>query len=283
VVVLGERPGPAIGLPTRTEQGELLLAIHVGTGEFPRVVLAPATVEDSFYLTAKAFNLADKYQIPVIILTDTHLANSFNDADKFDLQKVTIDRGAVVSVDEAAELKDFKRYRVTDSGISPRVLPMQSRTLLVADSDEHDESGHLTESADFRNQQVAKRLRKYEGLKKEMGAPRFHRMPGAELTLIGWGSTYGAIMEASEILKTQGKPNNVLHITEIWPFPAEAVAAALKEAPLSFVVESNATGQLAYLIRAETGLQVSGRINKWDGRPISANYIVGELNKKGTG
>jgi 2-oxoglutarate/2-oxoacid ferredoxin oxidoreductase subunit alpha len=280
VVVLGERPGPAIGLPTRTEQGELLFAIRVGTGEFPRVVLAPATVEDAFYLTGKAFNLADKYQVPVIILTDTHLANSFNDTDRFDLKKVPIDRGALVSAEEAAGLTDYKRYRVTDSGISPRILPMQSRTLLVADSDEHDESGHLTENSDFRTQQVAKRLRKYDGLKKEIGPPRFHRMPGAKLTLIGWGSTYGAIMEASEILKTEGRPNNVLHITEIWPFPAESVAAALKETPDSIVVESNATGQLAYLIRAETGLQVSGRINKWDGRPMSARYIIDELNQK---
>jgi 2-oxoglutarate/2-oxoacid ferredoxin oxidoreductase subunit alpha len=281
VVVLGERPGPAIGLPTRTEQGELLLAIRVGTGEFPRVVLAPATIEDAFYLTAKAFNLADEFQIPVIILTDTHLANSFSDTDKFDLAKISINRGALVSEQEAAELTDYKRYRITDSGISPRVLPVQSRTLLLADSDEHDESGHSTESADIRTQQVAKRLRKYEGLKKEIGLPRFQRMPGAELTLIGWGSTYGAIMEASEILKTRGKPNNVLHITEIWPFPAESVAAALKETPQSVVVESNATGQLAYLIRAETGLQVSGRVNKWDGRPISANYILDELGKAG--
>ena len=156
---------------------------------------------------------------------------------------------------------------------------MQSRNVAIADSDEHDETGHLTESAEIRTQQVAKRLRKYEGLKKEIAAPRFNRMPGAVFTLIGWGSTYGAIMEASAILKKEGLPNNVLHITEIWPFPAESVAAALKEAPRSIVVESNATGQLADLIRAETGLKVSGRVNKWDGRPISAQYILDRLKK----
>ncbi len=221
MVVLGERPGPAVGLPTRTEQGELLFAIRAGTGEFPRAVLAPATAEDAFYLTAKAFNLAEKYQIPVIILTDTHLANSFSDVDKFDLKKVKIERGELLSDEEAGKLSDYKRYKVTDSGISPRALPMQSRALVVSDSDEHDETGHLTESAEFRTQQVAKRLRKYTGLKSEISPPRFHQMPDAEITLIGWGSTYGAIMEASEMLKKEGLANNVLHFTEIWPFPAE--------------------------------------------------------------
>lgn len=215
VIVLGERPGPAVGLPTRTEQGELLFAIRVGTGEFPRAVLAPATVEDAFYLTAKAFNLAEKYQIPVIILTDTHLANSFNDVDKFDLKQVKIERGALLSDDEAGKLSDYKRYKVTESGVSPRALPMQSRALVVSDSDEHDETGHLTESAEFRTQQVAKRLRKYTGLKSEINPPRFHEMANAEITLTGWGSTYGAIMEASETLKKDGVANNVLHLAEI--------------------------------------------------------------------
>ena len=231
VVVLGERPGPAVGLPTRTEQGELLFAIRVGTGEFPRVVLAPATIEDAFYLTVKAFNLAEKYQIPVIILTDTHISNCYNDVDKFDLNQVKIERGALLSDEEAGKLTDYKRYKITESGISPRALPMQSRTLVVSDSDEHDETGHLTESAEIRTQQVSKRLRKYVELKKEIGQPRFHQMPGAELTLIGWGSTYGAIMEASEMLKKKGVANNVLHISELWPFPVEAVIGSSKRNP----------------------------------------------------
>lgn len=279
VVVLGERPGPAVGLPTRTEQGELLFAIRVGTGEFPRAVLAPATVEDAFYLTARAFNLAEKYQIPVIILTDTHLANSYSDVEKFDLKKVKVERGELLSDEEASQLTDYKRYKVTESGISPRVLPMQSRALVVSDSDEHDETGHLTESAEFRTQQVAKRLRKHDGLRKEIGQPRFHQMPDAEIILVGWGSTYGAIKEASEMLKKEGVANNVLHLTELWPFPAEAVAAALKQTKKSVVIENNATGQLAYLIHAETGIPVDAKINKWDGRPISPQYILDELKK----
>jgi 2-oxoglutarate/2-oxoacid ferredoxin oxidoreductase subunit alpha len=280
VIVLGERPGPAVGLPTRTEQGELLFAIRTGTGEFPRAVLAPATVDDAFYLTIKAFNLAEKYQIPVIILTDTHLANSFNDAAKFDLASVKIERGELLSDEEASKLKDYKRHKVTASGVSPRALPMQSRALVVTDSDEHDETGHLTDNPEFRTQQVSKRLRKYDGLKKEIGQPRFLKMPDARITLVGWGSSYGAIEEASEILKKEGLANNILHLTEIWPFPSDAVSAALKETPESAVIENNATGQLAYLIHSETGHQAKWRINKWDGRPISAQYIVEELKKE---
>ena len=280
VVVLGQRPGPAVGLPTRTEQGELHFAIRSGTGEFPRAVLAPATAEDAFYLTAKAFNLAEKYQTPVIILTDTHLANSFQDFPKFDLNRITIERGALLSDREAAGITDYRRHRVTESGISPRALPMQSRAVVVTDSDEHDEAGHLTESAEIRTQQVAKRMRKNEGLKREISPPRHQKTPGAEMTLIGWGSTYGAIKEASEILKKEGTNCNILHFTEVWPFPAGVVVDALQESPKSIVIESNATGQLADLIRAETGIQVSRRINKWDGRPISARYIVEALKKE---
>jgi 2-oxoglutarate ferredoxin oxidoreductase subunit alpha len=279
VVVLGERPGPAVGLPTRTEQGELLFAIRTGTGEFPRAVFAPANVEDAFWLTVKAFNLAEKYQIPVIILSDTNLANSYSDTEKFDLSGVTIERGALLSNDEAARGTDFKRYQITESGISVRAFPLQGRVLVVADSDEHGEDGHLTESAQFRTQQVAKRLRKYQGLKNEIGLPRFHEMPGARLTLIGWGSTYGAIMEASAILKSEGTANNVLHFSELWPFPSEFVSSILKNTPRSAVIENNATGQLADLIRGETGYQVSSRINKFDGRPMSAQYILDALKR----
>lgn len=280
VVVLGERPGPGVGLPTRTEQGELLFTIRTGTGEFPRAVLAPATVEDAFYLTAKAFNLAEKYQIPVIILTDTHLANSYNDVKKFDLNQMKIERGELLSNEEADKLTEYRRHQVTESGISPRLLPMQSRHVVVTDSDEHDEFGHTTESANFRTEQVAKRLLKYDGLKKDMGQPRYHKTPDSDLTLIGWGSTYGAIMEASDLLKKEGVANNVLHLTEIWPFPEDIVSSALQATKKNVVIENNATGQLAYLIRAETGIKVEHQINKWDGRPISPQFIINELKKE---
>jgi len=280
VIVLGQRPGPAVGLPTGTEQGELLFAINTGTGEFPRAVFAPANVQDAFYLIAKAFNISDRYQIPVIVLIDTHLANSYNDTPKFDLKQINIDRGELINNKEAEKLSDYRRYKDTPSGISPRALPMQSRVLVVSDSDEHDESGHLTEDAQIRTQQVAKRLRKYEGLENEIANPRFLEMSGADLTLIGWGSTYGAILETSQILKSEGIPNNILHICEVWPFPAIFVKSALSKTKRNIVIESNATGQLADLIQSQTGIKVTGKVNKFDGHPISPQYILGELKKE---
>ena len=159
VVVEGQRPGPAIGLPTRTEQGDLEFILHAAHGEFPRAVLAPSTVEDAFWVMVKAFNLAEKYQIPVIILTDHHLANSYATVDKFDLSKVDIDRGVIFSAEEANE-SEYKRHEITESGISPRAFPGQQRALVVTDSDEHDEAGHLIEDAETRTQMVRKRMRK---------------------------------------------------------------------------------------------------------------------------
>jgi 2-oxoglutarate ferredoxin oxidoreductase subunit alpha len=280
VVVLGQRPGPATGLPTRTEQGELWFAIHAGHGEFPRAVLAPGTAEEAFNLAVKAFNLAEKYQTPVIILTDDHLASSYRTVAGFDLAGVKIERGALLSDVEVANFTDYKRHRVTDSGISPRALPLQGRALVVTDSDEHDETGHLIEDAANRRAQNSKRLRKMNGLAAEISPPQLHRVPKAEMTLIGWGSTCGAIWEAASILKRQGLAVNTLHLTEVWPFPAEAVSRALAMTPKSIVAENNATGQMARLIRRETGYKVSGSLLRFDGRPFTPQTIVAELGKE---
>jgi 2-oxoglutarate ferredoxin oxidoreductase subunit alpha len=280
VVVLGQRPGPATGLPTRTEQGELWFALHAGHGEFPRAVLAPSTAGDAFYAAVKAFNLAEKYQTPVIILTDHHLATSYATVDRFDLNKVEIDRGELLSDEKVKNLTEYKRHLVTESGISPRALPGQGKALVVTDSDEHDEAGHMIEDAATRNEQVEKRLRKLDGLKQEITGPEFHKSDGAATTLIGWGSTYGAIQEAAVMLRKDGIAVNTLHFSQIWPFPAEAVASALKESKKSIVIEGNATAQLAALIRRETGQKVDTTILKYDGRPFSPGEIVDRLRKE---
>jgi 2-oxoglutarate ferredoxin oxidoreductase subunit alpha len=280
VVVLGQRPGPATGMPTRTEQGELWFALHAGHGEFPRAILAPATAEEAFHAIIKAFNLAEKYQTPVIILTDHHLATSYATVERFDLKRVKIDRGEILSDEEASTLIDYKRHLVTDSGVSPRALPGLGKVLVVTDSDEHDEAGHMIEDGETRNQQNLKRLRKQNGLKAEISSPRFQESPNAEFTLIGWGSTYGAIKEAADLLKKDNLPVNILHISEIWPFPVEAVASVLKNGAKSIVIESNATAQMAQLIRRETGYNVDGTILKSDGRPFSPQEIVDRMKKE---
>lgn len=280
VIVLGQRPGPAVGLPTRTEQGELTFAVYGGSGEFPRAVLAPRTVEDAFYLTVKAFNLAEKYQIPVVMLTDQHLASSYQTVSKVDLQKVKIDRGQLISDKEASTLSEYKRHQFTDSGISPRLMPMPGKPLVVTDSDEHDEAGHMIEDAGIRTRMMLKRMKKVDGLRKEMASPRSHIKPNARATLIGWGSTYGAIMEAASMLERDGLRVNVLQLNELWPFPRSAFASALAKSKTNMVVENNATGQLAHLIRAETGIDTNHNILKFDGRPFSPTYIAEEVKKE---
>ena len=280
VVVDGQRAGPAIGLPTRTEQGDLLFALHAAHGDFPRVVMAPANVEDAFWLTVKAFNLAEQYQVPVIILTDQYLASSYATGERFDLSKVQIRRGQLLSEVDPSRLASYKRYQITSSGISPRAFPLQSTALVVADSDEHNEEGHLIEDAETRTAMMLKRLRKLEDLKKEISGPRMHGPAQADITLIGWGSTLGALRGAVDLATQDGLSVNLIHFTEIWPFPAEAASLALRGSKKTLAVESNATAQFAHLLRAETGHQVSGSILKFDGRPFTPAYVLRQLKKE---
>jgi 2-oxoglutarate ferredoxin oxidoreductase subunit alpha len=279
VIVDGQRPGPAVGLPTRTEQGDLQFVLHAHHGDFPRAVLAPATIEDAFWVTVKAFNWAEKYQLPVIILTDQHLASSHATVDSLDLSQVTIDRGTLFSEKKDDPL-EYKRHRVTKSGISARAFPGLGKALVVTDCDEHDEEGHLTEDVEERTAQVQKRLRKLLSLKQEIGTPQRYGLKKAETSLIGWGSTYGAIREAVDILRKEGASVNMLHLNELCPFPAKAVADVVSKARNSYVIENNATGQLSRLIKAETGYDVSGRILKYDGRPFTPAYIAQAVKKE---
>lgn len=279
VIVDAQRPGPAVGLPTRTEQGDLQFVLSAHHGDFPRAVLAPSTVEGAFYLAVKAFNLAEKYQIPVILLTDHVLASSYQTVPDFDFRKVVINRGALYKTGKGGKPEDYRRHKVTKSGISPRAFPGLSQALVVTDSDEHDESGHLIEDADTRVSQMDKRLRKYNGLRGEIGPPQIHGSGKPEVTLVSWGSTYGAVREAIEILNAEGWSVNMLHLHEVWPFPSKEVADVLNKVKTCYVVEGNASGQMARLIRAETGIAVSGKILKYDGRPFTPAYIAEKVRK----
>jgi 2-oxoglutarate ferredoxin oxidoreductase subunit alpha len=275
VIVDAQRPGPAVGLPTRTEQGDLLFVLHAHQGDFPRAVMAPADVEDAFWVTVRAFNWAERYQIPVIILTDHHLATSYTTVKPFDLAQVKIDRGLL----DDGRAADYRRHQLTASGISPRAFPGRGPALVVTDADEHDEAGHLTEDAATRTAQVEKRLHKLLGLKQELGEPRRYGPERAETVLVGWGGTGGALREAVDILNAGGAGVSMLHLNELWPFPAEAVAGALGKARRSYVVEGNATGQLARLIRMETGQAAGGQILRFDGRPITPAQIAAAVRK----
>ena len=279
VIVDAQRPGPACGLPTRHEQGDLQFVLHSGHGDFPRAVLAPASAEECFRLTVKAFNLAGKYQTPVILLTDQHMASSYVDVETFDLSQVKIGRGQLLQDDNMKEPAKYKRYQLTESGISPRAIP-GSKALVAADADEHGEDGHLIEDAETRSQQMTKRMRKMRALADEIAPPEVYPESKAEVTLVGWGSTWGAIREAVDILRNEGVDVNHMHLSEIWPFPAEAVSENFSDSSRIIVVENNASGQMAELIRSQTGFRETGSIRKFDGRPLTPKIIVDEFHRE---
>ncbi|MBW2318060.1 MAG: 2-oxoacid:acceptor oxidoreductase subunit alpha, partial [Deltaproteobacteria bacterium] len=266
VIVLGQRPGPATGLPTRTAQGDLLFAINAGHGEFPKVVLAPSDPKDAFHKITRAFNLADEYQIPVIVLTDQFLADSHFSTADFEFHEYLAD---------PSEIENYKRYELTDNGISPRLYPGQSQHLVVADSDEHDEKGHITE--DLSETAVAmaqKRQRKFKSLQKEMKPPEVIALDEGETVFIGWGSSRQAIIEAVDLLKQDGVKHGMIHFTELWPLPD----FAFPEGKKYWSVECNATAQLARLLRSEYGLAFEGTISRYDGLPLTGQYIRSRFN-----
>ncbi len=280
VIAIAQRPGPATGFPTRTEQGELEFAIYAGHGEFPRVVFAPGNAEQAFHLTSKAFNLAERYQIPVIILSDQFLSDSYFTVDRSLLpSSIKVDRGKFFSESDVKILGEYKRHLITDSGVSPRLFPGQNLGLVVTDSDEHTEDGHITELADVRINNVRKRLKKCESIRKEIHPPFVYGAEEADYLLIGFGSTLGALKEATNILNSDGIKAKMMHFSEIWPFPADAFLKGIDKSVFAIDVESNATGQMAHIIRAETGFKVDAKILRFDGRPISFEYIIRELKK----
>jgi 2-oxoglutarate ferredoxin oxidoreductase subunit alpha len=289
VIVEAQRPGPSTGMPTRTEQGDLLFMLRASQGEFPRIVLTPGTVEDCFHAGWRAFNLAEKYQCPVIILVDNFLANSLRTIERkdFHFEAVEVDRGELLTGEELDQLSDdYKRYAITDpstglrtsTGVSPRALPGHPKAVFVACSDEHTEDGHFEdEDPENRVKMVQKRLRKLDVAVGEMRAPTLYGPKQADITLISWGSSYGPVREAVDRLNEEGEKVNFLHFTDIWPFPEEKVFPLLGSAKRLVAVEGNATGQFARLLRAYTGVQVDGKILRYDGRPFSPEYVLDRL------
>ncbi|KAF2960168.1 MULTISPECIES: 2-oxoacid:acceptor oxidoreductase subunit alpha [unclassified Thermotoga] len=265
VIHLAQRPGPATGLPTRTEQGDLNLALYAGHGDFPRVIYAPGNVEEAFYLTQKAFNVADKYQVPVFVLTDQYLVDSYYNLPGFDLDELKVEKHFIKTT------RDYIRYVITEDGISPRGIPGYGEGLVKVDSDEHDEFGHITEDFDTRVRMVNKRLRKGEALKKELVEPKLIGDENYRVLLVAWGSTLEPIKEAIEDLNGVA----LLHFSQVWPID-ESVSRYFEKAEKVVAVEGNATGQFANLIRQVTGFHIKDRILKYSGLQFS----VEELKEK---
>lgn len=274
VVINAMRPGPSTGLPTRTEQGDLSYAVAMSFGDFPRAVLAPGDLEEAFYLMGDAFNLADEYQMPVVVLSDQHLADSFSTIKPFDLSKVEIKRGKVVQGDEAGA--DYLRYRFTEDGISPRLYPGFGEGVVISAGDEHDEQGHLIEDAETRQRMVEKRGAKQKLVEEVALDPVLCGAEEPDAMLIGFGSTKGAIAEAVQILNSRGCKVQGVHLPQVFPLP-KSLEALLQRTARKIIVESNYSGQLEALIAARFAIKPTGSIRRYDGRPINAEYILDKL------
>ncbi len=271
VIHIGQRPGPATGLPTRTEQGDLNLALYAGHGEFPRIILAPGTIEDGFFLSQKAFNLAAKYQVPVFILSDQYYIDSYYNIAPFNLDDVKVDSHVVKTS------KAYKRYAIMPSGISPRGIPGNGDGFVLVDSDEHDEDGHITEDFAVRTMMVDKRLRKLEALGDDAIRPRFTGAANYKALVIGWGSTSNAIDEAISVI---GNPAiGHLHMLQVYPLPP-ATRKYLEQAKRLVLVEQSPSAQLAQLIKLQLGVDIKRKILKYSGEPFHVEELAKRIKKE---
>jgi 2-oxoglutarate ferredoxin oxidoreductase subunit alpha len=276
LVVVSQRPGPATGLPTRTEQADLELVLHAGHGEFPRAIFCPGSVEDCFYLTGKALKLAEEYQSPVFLLTDQFLADSYRAIEPLDIETLS-----PVHIDTPKDTVSppYKRYEITENGVSPRLIPGMSEHLVIADSDEHTESGHLTENLNIRQKMVKKRLTKGDGIKQEVIYPDIREGRKPNLLLVSWGSSKGAVLEAAAQMNSNGKDVATIHFSQVWPLMPDQFMDLFRSVPKVVCIESNANGQFARLIRRETGFKIHTSILRFDGLPLTPEYILSRLNE----
>src|SRR5437762_247405 len=304
VLIMYQRGGPSTGLPTRQEQGDLQFVLHPAQGDFPHVVIAPGDLNDAYQDTFSAFNWAERYQMPVIVLSDKKLAAAYVTLDSLELQYPVIDRGKTFTVTEwtpyatsgeqlvrvhgnghdgngHGEVKEYLRYALAEDGISPRSRPGVTGGRFWSTTDEHDPDGHITEGVEMRRATIAKRMGKLALLLKAIPAEQRCKLWGpadADLTVVGWGSTKGTILDAIAVLAEQGKTVNYLQVRLMKPFPVEDVTAALGRAKRLVLVEENYSGQLGSLIREQTGVKIEQRILKYDGRPLSEDELVRELS-----
>ena len=270
VIHLAQRPGPATGLPTRSEQADLELALYAGHGEFPRIMFAPGTLEQAFYLTARAFNIADKYQVPVFILTDQYFIDTYYNTPGFDLSKVKVEKYFVKTPAE------YERYELTKNGISPRGIPGFGEGLVCVDSDEHDTEGHITEDLQLRTKMVDKRLKKIESAEKDFVPPELFPDRKYKNLVVCWGSTYHVVKEAVERLNRDD--TSLLHYSQVYPLHPRT-GDYLGKAKKVVAIENNATGQFAKLIKLYAGVEIKDRILKYSGMNFAVEEVVGALKK----
>lgn len=291
VVFNYQRGGPSTGLPTRHEQADLLFSIFAGHGEFPKMVIAPGDLTESFEDAFHSFNYADRYQTPVVVLTDKAMANNTQTIKRFDESRLKVDRGLTVGTDAYVNgqldldkaLETFPRFAITESGLSPRPFPGTPGRIYWMTGDEHTEYGHITEDPEIRNPMHEKRMRKLDLAAKEIPQDRQYAFFGpedAELTIVSWGSTKGVILDSMKVLKAEYGINvNFLQIRMMHPFPTEAVTRILSKSKRLACVEANFTAQLAQLVQMRTGIHIPHLVLKYTGRPISETEMVSAVQE----
>jgi 2-oxoglutarate ferredoxin oxidoreductase subunit alpha len=279
VITYYQRGAPATGLPTRHGQADLRFAMHAGHGEFPRIILASGDIQECFYDAAKVFNLAEKYQMPVIHLLDKAMANCSQTYPVFDYGKFKIERGEILTEKEL-EGKDYKRFRFTETGVSPRVVLGTKNGVHWYTGDEHNEIGHISEEPLNRRLMVEKRMKKLELVEKEVPVEdklKFYGDTGSENIVVSWGSPKGAIIESLEKLKQEGFNIGFMQVRLIHPLPTEEVKKALEGKKRIIDVEDNFSGQLGGIIKEQTGIAPNYHVLKYTGRPMTTTEVYEAL------
>lgn len=276
VFVLAQRPGPATGLPTWTGQGDLIMAVGTSHGEFARCVLSVSDSDDSFYLVNEAFNIAEKYQISVILMTDKQTMEALYTQKPYDQERIVIDRGSLVT--DPAKLKKLKSSDRYDpdakDGISPRWLPGSLAATYVAQGDEHDAEGTVNEDADNAMKQIHKRMKKQDALKAALPEPELFGAESPETLLVGWGSTKSVVIDALKSEELKKKKIAYLHYTYLWPLKTATFERLTKLAKKTILIEGNYQGQLGILLRQTCGVEIPTKILKYDGRPFFYDELI---------
>ncbi len=277
VVIEGMRGGPSTGLATKTEQADLRFVLHAGHGDFPKVVLAPGDAAECYQEIFRAFNIAEKYQLPVILMTDKYLATSSQAIQLPPSDNWVVEFGPLPQ--RQSPDQNYARYALSESGVSPRSLPGQNGFVTKVTSDEHDEFGQVNDEPQNRIAMMTKRMKKTSSLAQELPEPALYGPQKAQITLIGWGSTKGVMLEAINRLAQESITANFLHLLYLKPFPGYTVATAIDQAPLTLVIENNYTAQAAGYIQEMTGRSLPHRLLKFDGTPFVSDEIIAKVKE----